>query len=490
MARFFTEPKIASFLSKLAGFLSPYGIEVYLVGGYVRDGLMRRATGDIDLAISAEALPTGHRIAEALGGRFVLLDDVNNIVRVVFPKEEWHIDLSTLRGTIEEDLAHRDFTIDAIAIKLEQLDSGWSEVQLIDPSGGFGDIERRSLRAVGDSIFEDDPLRLLRAVRLEAELGFTIEGATESLLKGQCHLISTVSGERIRDELCRILATDKAYSSLCHLEQMGLLTQVIHELIPAKGATQPKEHYWDVFQHSLATVEAVERLLGSQDREQDEVLSSVPWSPQLAQHFEQEGAPGRNRKALFKLAALLHDIAKPQAKSIEESGKVRFLGHAKLGAEITAAIMERLRFSNREIRMVSKMVEHHLRPGQLASGDEMPTHRAIYRYFRDLGDVGIDTLYLSLADHLATQGPELELAEWRRHTQEVGYVLQKKFEEEAVVRPPKLIDGHDLIAKFNLTPGPLIGRLLEAVHEAQAAGEVKTKEEALALAERELKDTL
>jgi poly(A) polymerase len=162
---------------------------------------------------------------------------------------------------------------------------------------------------------------------------------------------------------------------------------------------------------------------------------------------------------------------------------MRFLGHAKEGAVIAAGILERLRFTTKEIRLVEIMVRYHLRPGQM-SHDELPSHRAIYRYFRDTGKAGIDILFLSLADHLATRGPHLNLAQWGEHVQRANYVLTQHFEQESLVAPPKLIDGHDLINTFGISPGPEIGELLEAVREAQASGELTTREEAISYIER------
>jgi poly(A) polymerase len=489
-AKFFADPKIASFLAQLAGFLSRQGVQSYLVGGYVRDGLMGRATGDIDIAVAGEALSIARQVADVFRGKSVVLDEINKVARVVFPEEQWHVDFSAMRGDIEQDLAHRDFTIDAMAISSNQIAGGWSQVQLIDPFAGSRDLERGLIRAVSDSTFEEDPLRLLRALRLEAELGFTIDDATESLVKGHCQLIVNISGERIRDELCYILATARAARSLRRLDQLGLLFTIIPELSATKGTTQPKEHFWDVFEHSLETVAAAERLLLTLAQGRDEILPSTPWSSAIAGHFDQEVSAGRGRRVLLKLAALFHDMAKPMTKSIEENGKVRFLGHGKEGAEMAASVMERLRFSSREIKMVAKMVTYHLRPGQLSNTNDMPTHRAIYRYFRDTADVGIDTLFLSLADHLATRGPMLDPEEWQRDVQKTQYIISTWFEEQAVVLPPKLISGHDLIHRFGLSPGPQIGTILEAVREAQAAGEIETKEQALAFAEKVLRQTL
>jgi poly(A) polymerase len=164
---------------------------------------------------------------------------------------------------------------------------------------------------------------------------------------------------------------------------------------------------------------------------------------------------------------------------------MRFLGHAKDGAAIAASILERLRFTTKEIKLVEIMVRHHLRPAQM-SHNELPSRRAIYRYFRDTGEAGIDILFLSLADHLATRGPRLNLAHWQGHAQMINYVLAQRFEQESLVAPPKLIDGHDIINIFGMSPGPKIGELLEAVREAQASGELTTREEALSYIRQQL----
>jgi poly(A) polymerase len=191
------------------------------------------------------------------------------------------------------------------------------------------------------------------------------------------------------------------------------------------------------------------------------------------------------RKDIAEEAALLHDIAKPSTKTIEPGGKMRFLGHAKDGVKMATPIMERLRFSNKEIKTVQKIIESHLRLWQ-TGGEGKPTHRAIYRFFRDTEDASIDILFLTLADFLAAQGPHLDIAEWKQHCQMIGYVWSEHEKEEARIVPRKLIDGHDLIDVFGLEPSPIIGQLLEAVREAQGIGEVTTRDEALAFAWRQL----
>jgi poly(A) polymerase len=472
-------PSILATVSKL---LTGQGIKSYLVGGFVRDVLLKRDTADIDIAVIGNALEIAPRVAAALGGKYILLDEINMVCRVIVADEEGQreLDFSTVENNIEQDLARRDFTIDAMAIDLSQLGEDYTEAQLIDPFHGWKDLHQGVVRAVTRTAFEADAARLLRAVRLAAELSFSIAQETESLIQRYSHLIANVAGERIREELLRLLAVSNR-QLLLYLDGLGLLTAIIPELQQLKGAEQPKEHFWDVFNHSIETVVATDFILHNGDWEyvnSEEVLAAVPWSAALAQHFDLEVSSGSNRRLLLKLAALLHDIAKPQTRTINEDGRMRFLGHAKEGAAIAVNILERLRFSSKEIKLVEVMVRHHLRPGQM-SQEGLPSHKAIYRYFRDTGEAGIDILFLNLADHLATRGPNLHLAYWQEHAQMVDYVLTQHFQQETLAAPPKLVDGYDLIKAFGLKPGPRIGEILEAVREAQASGELTTKQEAL-----------
>jgi len=479
------DSRASSLLTAVNNLLTEQGVKSYLVGGFVRDALLGRDTADIDIAVAQDAVEIAQKVASALGGRFVLLDKANRVGRVVVADKEaspgrWELDFSTFQGSIEHDLAQRDFTIDAIAVDLRELTKGYGDVYLIDPFNGWADLKRGVIRAVSETTFQSDAARLLRAVRLASELGFSLDSQTEAQIRDNCHLIADVAGERVREELLRLLAVPQSQRFLPYLDDLGLVTVIIPELAEARGVKQPKEHFWDVFDHSIETVIAVDFLLheASWEYASDEVLAIAPWSELLARHFSREVSRGSTRRLLLKLAALLHDIAKPQTKAIGEDGRMHFLGHGKLGAAMAVDILERLRFSSKEVKLVEVMVREHLRPGQMSQGG-LPSHRAIYRYFRDTGEVGIDILFLSLADHLATRGAQLDLARWQEHAQIVEYVLTQHFEQEKLVIPPKLVDGHDLINIFGLNPGPKIGKLLEAVREAQASGEIATREEAL-----------
>ncbi len=479
---FLTTAEAASLLRKLKDFLSRRGVEFYLVGGWVRDGLLGRSSQDIDLAVSGEAESLAREVAQEFRGKFVLLDEVNQVARVVFRGEKlWYLDFATLRGSIEEDLLRRDFTANAIALRPQDFLSG--KIRPIDPLDGQGDLQHKLIRATSRSVFREDPGRLLRAVRLAAELGFEVEEKTADLLRQERELIRQVAGERIHDELVKLLQVPNSARWLYELDRLGLLGLLFPALMEGRGVEQPPEHAFDVFEHQLQTVAAVERLLQSLNSA-DGLLEDFPLASKFKDHFREQ-ISGHPRLILLKLAALLHDVAKPRTKTLE-NGRIRFLGHAKEGAKLASAMLEHLRFSSKERKLVSKLIEHHLRPGQLANSEKPPTHRAIYRYFRDLAEVAIDTIFLNLADHLATRGPLLDHEGWRRHLTGTQYILARRLEEESRVVPPKLISGHDLIAQFGLQPGPRIGKLLELVREAQAEGKVRTKEEALDLVRKEL----
>ena len=502
------------------------------MGGFIRDWLLGRKTNDIDIAVSGTAITIAHEVAGEIGGKFVPLDEVNGLARVVmiggerqnkkFRGTEWHFDFSAFSQDIESDLARRDFTINAMALELSQfvtaitatntssqeLASLFEEKQLhlelIDPFSGEEDLRNKIVRAVSGQIFEADAARLLRAVRSAAEFDFTIEPETESLIRRHAQAIAEVSGERIREELLRLLTLPRAACHLRYLDELGLLLVLIPELAESKGVEQPTVHFWDVFEHSVQTVAAIEFLLRESDWEHgnEDMLATVPWSEITDAHLSQEVSSGSNHKVLLKLGGLLHDIAKPMTKTIDATGRARFIGHSKEGAAMTTGILERLRFSNREIRLVESLVYHHLRPVQMAKtgihknsenvnaeNEELPTQRAIYRFFRDTGEFGIDILFLALADYLASRGPLASMEEWKRHCQLINYIIAEHHKQQAKTLLVKFVDGHDIMNTFGLAPGPLIGKLLARVHEAHASGELSTKQEALALVDKELSAT-
>ena len=473
-------------IAGLSSFFATRGVDVYVVGGTVRDRLLGRdSEADIDLAVEGDGVSLGRELAAYLGGSLAPLSVPRGMMRVVVRPPEGTdgkdtiIDLSGYSGGIERDLARRDFTINAMAVRLVEWETDDLGSTLVDPHGGRADLARKAIRALNADVFADDPGRLLRAVRLSGELGMRIEPDTVRLLMVNASLLRLVSADRVRDEFLKILAPGGARARIEALDQLGLLEQVIPELMAAKGVDQPRMHYWDVWGHSLHTVQAAEGVTGG--HQNSPVFSCVPWTPEKEAYFSQVVSDGHTRRTILKLAALLHDIAKPQTKTLEPDGRTRFFGHSEQGAEVAERRLTALRLSNRGVSMVSSMVLHHLRPSGMSHDGEWPTKRAIYRYFRDAGEVAVDTLYLALADYLGAKGPELAHPDWLEHAKMVSHVLYTGTQEIVTARTARLVNGHDLMTRFKLQPGPHIGTLLETIEEARAAGEIETQEQALEL---------
>jgi len=473
------ESKALAWLRVVSRELGKNKITGYLVGGFLRDTLLGRAAGDIDIAVKGNALLIGKKLVGALSGKFVLLDAGNKIGRLIFPEApDLYIDISSFSRDIESDLARRDFTINAMAADLKYFRGRKIALPLLDPYQGALDLDRGIIRAVTGKSLTADPVRLLRAARFATELGFKIEPKTRQQIRKKAALLADVPGERVREELLKLLTASRGGQALQYLEELGILTVIFPELAASRGITQPAEHHWDVFQHSLQTVSAVDYLLGCGKWDYDRlgILSEVPWTDEIAARFEQPIAAGSSRRALLKLAALLHDVSKPQTKTVEPSGKMRFLGHHETGARLTGEILSRLRFSVKEINLVTNVVKYHLRPNQMG---ELPSRRAVYRFYRDAGEAALDILYFSLADHLATRGPGLILPNWRLHAATVRHIMEESRRQQAAVKPRRLVDGNDLIKSFGLKPGPRLGKILRRVQEAQATGELTNRRAAL-----------
>ncbi|MCH7712454.1 MAG: CCA tRNA nucleotidyltransferase [Chloroflexi bacterium] len=487
-------------IPRLIRFFSAGQTPAYLVGGYLRDRLMSRTgaragDGDVDLAVAGDSESIARQLAAALDASFVPVNPTRGVFRVISAEPAatgepaWSIDLKGFSGDIQEDLARRDFTVDAMALSLDgqSIDDwagdNWAGL-VIDPFNGRQDLAEKRIRAVSPNVFQEDPGRLLRSVRLVAQLGFRLDPETATLIRKDAYLLEQAPGERLRDEFLTILSLDGARGHLEVLDRLDLLCRLIPELALTKGVEQPRVHYWDVWGHTMHCVEEAE--LVTKGHRNSPVYMFVPWTPESDLHFSQIAGDGHTRGTLLKLAALFHDIAKPQTKSVEADGRTRFFGHSELGASVVEYRLNQLRMSSRSVALIAKMVEHHLRPNNMSEGVELPTPRAVHRYFRDLGDAAVDTVYLALADYLATNGPVMSLEHWSSHARMMGHILESGAKQPVPTGQDRLINGHDLIEHLGVEPGPLVGELLEKIIEAQSTGEIHTREEALALAQENL----
>lgn len=474
---------VARVLEGVAEFSRRQGVACYLVGGFLRDQLMGlpALSRNVDLAVPGGALELARALAAHLGGAYVCLDEESATARVVVEAQDAgrvELDIAGFRGpTLEQDLALRDFTINAAAVPLEAWCAGGSWVgQVIDPLRGRKDLDERVLRPCYPGTFRDDPVRILRAFRFASALNLTFDPQIAPLMVEAAPALLAVAGERVRDELFGILETECASWALAELNQVGVVDALFPELIAGRGLQQGVYHHLDVLAHQLETVAQCDRML------RDFSEFSPPLRQPLADYCRERQVDRRTRKALIKLAGLFHDVGKPATRRVEPDGDVWFIGHEQFGAGLVEAITERLRLSRRECDMIHGLVLHHLRPGHLSRASPL-TPRAIFRFFRDLGDDGPACLLMWWADRLATRGPASRVDQIDQQRARLEELLNAYFfKAEEVVRPPRLVNGTQLMEALGLPPGPMIGRLLRGIEEAQADGQVKSREDAVALA--------
>ncbi|HBL17565.1 MAG: hypothetical protein A2X36_10010 [Elusimicrobia bacterium GWA2_69_24] len=471
------------------------GTDAYLVGGALRDAALGRKgeLRDLDLAAPGDAEAFARRLAKRLGGTCFLMHEATQVYRIV-PKPggkgsaPFQVDVARLQGQgILADLGRRDFAANAMALPCAGGD-------LLDPFGGLQDLERRVLRATHDQVFREDPLRLLRAFRIAAQLGLRLDAGTLRRIRKDAPLLKKCAGERKRMELFALLSVPAAAPWLHAMDDAGLLAALLPELEPSRACAEVYYGKGGVLKHSLAVAARMDLLLG--DLEAAFGKSAEPIRRELA---DTEGRP-KNLPALLRLGALLHDVAKPACAKMLD-GRLRFFEHEAEGARMAGKIMDRLRCSRDEAGWVSAWIVYHLRPGNLAS-NRIVSDKAVFRFFRDLGPKGVGLLLLCWADHASYLTPArlASVLRWTRedpqtfdsrkvrdadtrktlyHLQVVSLLLDRWFHRPETARPVRLLDGVAVMKTLGIPPGPKVGELLAALQEAQGEGKVRTREDAL-----------
>ncbi len=474
----------------------PQSVQIFLVGGAVRDALLSRPIHDLDFVLPNSAIPAARKVANALRGDFYVLDAERDTGRVILRQSEGErmiLDFAAFRGPdLESDLRGRDFTVNALALNIHQPE------RLIDPLNGAEDLRERRLRVCSSASLNADPVRVLRGARMAVDFGLRILPETKRLLQEAIPLLSSITPERTRDELFKILDGKAPATALRVLDHLGVISPLFPELEMMKGVGQSAPHVYNVWEHTLHTVENLTALLRVLQPQHDPE-TTANWAmglvslrlgryrQNLQSHLAELLNPERTLRSLLLLAALYHDVGKPVTLQSAPDGSTRFLKHEEAGAQIVKARSQDFRLSNAEGERMEMIVRHHLRPLLLSRDSGTPSRRAIYRFFRDTGAAGVDVCLLSLADILATYGSSLPQAVWTRHMDVVRSLLEAWWEQkEDQVSPPTLLSGNDLIKILGLKPGPQIGQLLEEIREAQASGEVSDRASALEFARKHL----
>lgn len=440
--------------------LIPEDQRVFLVGGAVRDLMLQRQIRDFDFTLAGPAIPLARKLADKLDGAFYVLDEERDAGRILLNEDGQSLTLDFVaqrEASLEANLKERDFTINAMALDLQQADA------LLDPLGGAADLQTKKLRACSPSAMQDDPVRVLRAVRMAASFGLRIEKQTREWMKAASGELSDVSAERLRDELFRLLSAPKVAISFRALEMLGALKVPLPELTALKEGK-----LWERTLQRIASLEKILVVLdinypkgGARDLYAGLIMLRLGrYREQISSHLAEETVSERPRRSLLFMAALYIDV----------------------GEEI-AERAESLRLSNEEIATLKMMVGKLELPDVMSELSDDVDRRSIYRFFRETGKAGVDICLLSLADLMGSLGAELSQDALAAHIDTIRELLEAYWERyDEMVSPTPLLNGDDLMAEFGLEASARIGEILEALREAQAAGEIKSEKEALKFA--------
>ena len=463
----------------------------YLVGGAVRDLLLGRPIKDLDISVERDGAPLGRRLADALHGHFFFLREEDETARVLLPEDGGglQIDITVRRSDISKELRERDFTVNAMALDLQSLASleSWEpkalEPLLIDPCGGLQDLRSGLLRTPKDDAFRRDPVRILRAIRLSASLGFAIPSETALQMRTALPGILASPPERIRDELMQILDRPDAAHWIERADELGIIRFILPDIDALHDVEQNYYHHLNAWEH---TIEAVRKLSELVDGE---------WLPEhlrnrVIEHLCRPVNRLYTHAAVLRLAIIYHDVGKSVTKTVDETGRIRFFGHDIEGVRMANSACQRLRLSAAETGLILAGVRHHMRLNLMlnAAKDGPPSPKAILRFFLNTKKYAADVLLIAMADSLASCGPAVPHGWHKRFMGFCADLLHRTFYDPNSLIPEPLLNGEEIMKLLGLEEGPIIGKLLRAIQEAQVEGRVQSKEDALEFAKNLLEN--
>lgn len=437
--------------------------EIYVVGGIIRDFYLDKENFDKDIIVqNIDAGIFAKSLAKVLDATFIPLDEENKIYRLVLKDKINCIDVASLIGNnIEEDLRRRDLTINAIAVNLKTL-------ELLDITGGLDDLKSKIIRHISEQNFIDDPLRLLRVFRFQANLGFELDPELITIIKKHAAEIKKPAVERVNYELMKLFSGEFSEQALLKMDEADLLGELFPITQKLKEVPPNLHHHLDLFSHSLEIIRQIQYLYEKS-------------SAEVQKHLMQVNLGGATRLAHLKLSGLLHDIGKPSTWTIEEgSGKHRFIKHDDVGSKMCAKLLKTAKFSKKQIEYVVKMVKFHIYPSHVV-GSPGITEKIYMRFIRKMDNDVIDIITLAMADRLSARGVEITDEIVEKNINNLMALLEYYLKIKDDLKPlPKLISGEEIMEALNIAPSKELGEIIKAIKDSQLAGEITTKEEALA----------
>ncbi len=437
--------------------------KVYLVGGSVRDYLLGKTTYDRDLiVVDEDAKSFSLKLAEFFGATHIPLDETNKIYRIVLPDKENYLDITNpVENSLEKDIMRRDLTINAIAVNIQTGD-------VIDLCNGISDLENKLLRGVREENFVDDPLRLLRVFRFYSVLGFELDESLSFITKKYSNLVLNPAKERIEYELMKLFDGQFADDALLKMDECGVLEMYFPFVKELKQVPPNLHHHLDLFHHSVETVKQIGILYNNS-------------SEKVKAHMDRVDFGGFSRIAHLRLAGFLHDIGKFSTWTIEEdTGRHRFIKHDDVGANLAKPMLKNMCFSNKQIDYLTLMIKKHMYPTAVVSAPEL-TDKVMMRFVRKMEDNAIDNILIAQADRLSARGPEITDEIVNENISALNNLLEFYLKAKETLKPlPKLLNGNEVMSILSIKPSPQLGKIMEALQEAQISGDILTKDEAVA----------
>ena len=435
--------------------------DVFLVGGYVRDLFLSKKTNDRDIVVfNYPAIKLAKEIQQKIDGYFVELDNENYIYRVVSQDKENYIDVAQgVGGDIYDDLSRRDFSVNALAVNLQNF-------EIIDVLDGLSDLENKKIKLVKNQNLFDDALRMIRAARFCATLDFDVDENLIKLIAENKNCLRNIAKERINYELMKIFEGKYTDKGLLLLDEMGILEDVFPEMKAVKTIPPNSHHHLSLFYHCIETINNSYNQIKKAD---DKVKN----------YFEQKNLGAHPRYAFLKLAAFLHDIGKPATWTIEEeTGRHRFIKHDDVGAKMCVNTLRNLKFSNKQIKYIQNLIKYHIYPSALAR--EEGNEKTFNRYFRKTGECALDVIFLAMGDRLSARGEAITDEMVEKNINHLNLMTSFYFNNFLNQNPlEKLLDGNEIMELLNIDKSPVLGKIIKELKEAQINSEVVTKADAV-----------
>lgn len=466
--------------------------EIYLVGGASRDLHLRKEVQDVDFAVKKGAITAAKNTADFFNGDFYILDKERGTARtlIVISGKELRIDFALFNGkTINDDLKKRDFTINAMAIKIP------SDGKVIDPLDGRGDLTNSILRSCSPTSYIDDPVRVIRAVRFMHALDLRMDRSEIELIKDASRRLDEISNERKRDEIIHLLEQTNVKKSLMQMLELGIIEQVFPEVMKLHKIDLDTPHVHNAWMHTLQVVNFCQQLMvlpkiqqnntGLHPRVRQAIKNLKNHKKNIFDYMNDQLNINRSMYSLLILTCIYHDTGKGVVNSVIKGNRQSFPKHAKAGSELIRRRAKAMGFSNSEVDCLSKAVRYHMKPSRVEFNDDNEKDIHIHRFFKKAGSAGILVGFIHMADVLATYEDTLTEDRWNRAISSVDNIFDAFFNyHDTIIKPRKIISGNDVLREFHLKPGKKVGDLLDQVVEAQVIGAVDSKTEAIGYLEK------